>query len=276
MTGSPIRPFLLLALKRPALWPAMLSAAWAFRPRGWYRRPPFLPLPSRAYMRWRLETAYGDPDAVPPEDELARFITWSAEMRRHMRGQRGGPLWVKVLAVAALAAFAVWVNVSAAQIAGVREAAAAAGYWGLFGVSVVSGFNLVAPVPVALFYPFLIETGFAPLPTLLTIAAGMTGGDFLGYMVGNAARDALGHRLRRVRARLEVWLNALRVRHRLLPYGILFLYAAFAPIPNELVVIPMAFMRCSLAGVMTAVLLGNVIFNSLMASGVTWFVGWWA
>ena len=54
------------------------------------------------------------------------------------------------------------------------------------------------------------------------------------------------------------------------------LYAAFAPIPNELVVIPMAFMRCSLAGVMTAVLCGNVIFNALMASGASWFVGWWA
>lgn len=269
------RPFLLLALKRPGLWPALLSAAWAFRPRGWYRRPPFLPLPSRAYMQWRLETAYGDADAVPPEDELVRFITWSAEMRRRMRGRRG-PLWVKIFAVAALAAFAVWVNVSAVQIAGVREAAAAAGYWGLLAVSVVSGFNLVAPVPVAFFYPFLIESGFAPLPTLVTIAAGMTGGDLLGYLIGNATRDALGHRLRRFRAWLERLLDALRARHRLLPYGILFLYAAFAPVPNELVVIPMAFMRCSLAGVMTAVLCGNVIFNSLLASGVSWLVGWWA
>ena len=275
MTGSPIRPFLLLALKRPGLWPALLSAAWAFRPRGWYRRPPFLPLPSRAYMSWRLETAYGDPGAIPPEEEIVRFITWSAEMRRRMRGRRA-PLWVKILAVAALVAFAVWVNVHAVEIAGVREAAAAAGYWGLFAASVISGFNLLAPVPVALFYPFLIESGFAPLPTLVTIAVGMTGGDFLGYLVGNATRDMLGYRLRRLRARLERMLDALRARHRLLPYGLLFLYAAFAPIPNELVVIPMAFMRCSLAGVMTAVLCGNVIFNSLMASGASWFVAWWA
>ncbi len=270
-----LRPFVLLALKRPGLWPALLSAAWAFRPRGWYRKPPFLPLPSRAYMSWRLETAYGDADAVPPEDELVRFITWSAEMRRRMRGPRG-PLWVKILAVAALAAFAVWVNLYAVQIAGVREAAAAAGYRGLFAVSVVSGFNLLAPVPVAFFYPFLMESGFEPLPTLLTIAVGMTGGDFLGFLVGNVTRDMVGDRLRRLRAFLEALLEALRARHRLLPYGLLFLYAAFAPIPNELVVIPMAFMRCSLAGVMTAVLCGNVIFNSLMASGVSWLVGWWA
>lgn len=79
------RPFLLLALRRPGLWPALLSAAWAFRTRRWYRKPPFLPLPSREYMRWRLETAYGNPEAVPPEEEIVRFLTWSAEMRKRMR-----------------------------------------------------------------------------------------------------------------------------------------------------------------------------------------------
>lgn len=74
-----------LALRRPRTLPHLLGAAWAFRARGWYRRPPFLPLPSADYMRWRLETAYGDPQAVPPEGELVRFLEWGTEMRRHMR-----------------------------------------------------------------------------------------------------------------------------------------------------------------------------------------------
>lgn len=272
-----LRPFLLLALRRPGLWPAMLSAAWAFRSRGWYRRPPFLPLPSREYMRWRLETAYGDPEAVPPRDEIARFVTWSAEMRRRMRPAGAPPLWVKVAALAGLVAFAAWVNVRAAEMEAFREMAAAAGYAGLFAASVVSGFNLVAPIPVALFYPALIESGFTPLPTVLTIAAGMTGGDLLGYMVGNTTRDVAGPRLARVRVVLERMLGALRSRHRLLPYGLLFLYAAFVPLPNELVVIPLAFMRYSLPGVMIAVLCGNIVFTPLVAFlaalGVSWIFG---
>lgn len=271
-----LRTILLLALRRPGLWPAMVSAAWAFRPRGWYRRPPFLPLPSREYMRWRLETAYGDPDAVPPRDELVRFITWSAEMRKRMKPEGCVPLWAKLLALATLVAFAAWVNVRASDFETVTAAVAGAGYTGLFLASVVSGFNVVAPIPVAVFHPFLIDAGFAPFPALLTIAAGMTGGDFLGYLVGNATRDLAGHRLGRVRIRLERTFGALGSRHRLLPYGLLFLYAAFAPIPNELVVIPLAFMRYSLPGVMIAVLCGNVIFNTLVASGVTWVLGWWA
>ena len=72
-------------ITRPWLFPLFLSAGWAFRARNWYRTPPFLPLPSREYMRWRMETAYGDPEADAPTDELLRFLRWSAAMRRRMR-----------------------------------------------------------------------------------------------------------------------------------------------------------------------------------------------
>ena len=262
------RRFLVLALSRPKLWPAMLSAAWAFRARGWYRRYPFLPLPSKEYVRWRLETAYGDPEAVPPAEELAGFLSWSANLRRQMRPERKG-VAVKVAAVAALVAFAVWANLRAGEYDAVREAAASAGYLGLLAASVVSGFNLIAPIPVATFYPFLIEAGFQPLPTLATIALGMTGGDFLGYMVGDASRALAGDRIGGFRARVE----RLHRRHPLLPLGLLFLYAAFAPVPNELLVVPLAFMRYPLGGIMLAVFMGNMIFNTWLALGAAWLFG---
>ena len=73
-----------LALRRPRLVPDMIRSAWAFRARGWYRRPPFLPVPPAGYVRWRMETAYGDPGAVPPADELERYLRWGSEMRRRM------------------------------------------------------------------------------------------------------------------------------------------------------------------------------------------------
>ena len=76
--------FLGLALRRPGLVPHMLGAAWAFRARGWWRRPPFLPLPPASYLRWRMETAYGDPAALPSDDELDRFLRWASRMRSEM------------------------------------------------------------------------------------------------------------------------------------------------------------------------------------------------
>ena len=72
----------MLALRRPSVIPALLGAGWAFRRRGWYRKPPFLPLPSASFLRWRLDTAYGDPHARPPAEEAERFLRWASRMRR--------------------------------------------------------------------------------------------------------------------------------------------------------------------------------------------------
>jgi hypothetical protein len=71
-----------LALRRPALVPALLGAAWRFRSRGWHRRPPFLPLPPAEYVAWRLETAFGSADAVPEPGMLERYLRWVARFRR--------------------------------------------------------------------------------------------------------------------------------------------------------------------------------------------------
>jgi len=69
----------LKALLRPRLAVDLLRLAWSFRARDWYRRPPFLPLPPREYMRWRMFTAYGDEQAIPPVDDVANFARWRRE-----------------------------------------------------------------------------------------------------------------------------------------------------------------------------------------------------
>jgi hypothetical protein len=75
-----------VALRHPGLIIPMLSAAWRFRSRDWYRRAPYLPLPPANYVEWRLHTAYGDADAVPPAADLARYLEWTARMRKRDRG----------------------------------------------------------------------------------------------------------------------------------------------------------------------------------------------
>jgi len=63
----------------PRLALDLLRAVWAFRRREWWRRAPFLPLPDRDYLRWRMYTAYADEDAVPPADDVVRFARWRRE-----------------------------------------------------------------------------------------------------------------------------------------------------------------------------------------------------
>jgi hypothetical protein len=67
------------AVFRPRLALDLLATAWAFRRRAWWRRAPFLPLPDRAYLRWRMYTAYADEAAVPPVEDVIRFARWRRE-----------------------------------------------------------------------------------------------------------------------------------------------------------------------------------------------------
>lgn len=68
------------ALVRPRLALDLVSAAWAFRRRDWWSTPPFLPLPDRTYLRWRMYTAYGEEDAVPTATDVERFARWRREL----------------------------------------------------------------------------------------------------------------------------------------------------------------------------------------------------
>jgi hypothetical protein len=69
-----------MAVRRPRTGWALLRAGWRFRARGWYRRPPFLPLPPEEYIRWRMYTAYGNEAAVPSPRDVIRFARWRREV----------------------------------------------------------------------------------------------------------------------------------------------------------------------------------------------------
>jgi hypothetical protein len=64
-------------LLNPRTAAALLGVAWRFRRRGWMARFPFLPLPDREYVRWRMLTAYGDENAVPPVTDVVRYARWA-------------------------------------------------------------------------------------------------------------------------------------------------------------------------------------------------------
>jgi hypothetical protein len=67
------------ALVNPRVAVDLLTTGWAFRRRHWLTRFPFLPLPDVAYLKWRMYTAFGDEDAVPPAIDVLRFARWRRE-----------------------------------------------------------------------------------------------------------------------------------------------------------------------------------------------------
>lgn len=71
----------LAVARRPDLWRvALVQLARLARP-GWWRRPPFLPLPAMPYLRFRLETAYGE--LRPPAGaDVVDYLRWCREWPR--------------------------------------------------------------------------------------------------------------------------------------------------------------------------------------------------
>ena len=64
------------ALLNPVVAVDLIALAWAFRRRNWWRGFPFLPLPDREYLEWRLHTAYGEERELPPVNDVLRFARW--------------------------------------------------------------------------------------------------------------------------------------------------------------------------------------------------------
>jgi hypothetical protein len=64
--------------RRPDLWVTAIAQALRLAPRGWWRRPPFLPLPARGYLHFRLVTAYGgEGDAADgTASDVVAYLEW--------------------------------------------------------------------------------------------------------------------------------------------------------------------------------------------------------
>ena len=67
---------------RPRLWGvAAVQVGRLARP-GWWRRWPPIPLPDPDYLRFRLQTAYGDPNRPPAPEDVVSYLEWCRGLRR--------------------------------------------------------------------------------------------------------------------------------------------------------------------------------------------------
>lgn len=67
---------------RPRLWVTALRQVRRMAPRGWYRRPPFVPVPDRAWLAFRLTTMYGDASHRPDAHAIVAWLEWARRIDR--------------------------------------------------------------------------------------------------------------------------------------------------------------------------------------------------
>lgn len=68
--------------KRPSLWLTALRQWKRTTPAGWWRRAPFLPVPSRDYLAFRMVTQYGDANHRATSADVLNYLAWC---RQHDR-----------------------------------------------------------------------------------------------------------------------------------------------------------------------------------------------
>ena len=70
-------------MRRPSLWVVAVRQGRRLIPPKWWATSPFLPLPSRDYVRFRRLTQYGDPGHPVEALDVVNYLRWCAEWDRH-------------------------------------------------------------------------------------------------------------------------------------------------------------------------------------------------
>ena len=71
--------------RRPHLWTTALRQARRTAPTGWWRQPPFLPVPSREYLDFRALTQYGETRRPPSPEDVVDYLAWCRDWERALR-----------------------------------------------------------------------------------------------------------------------------------------------------------------------------------------------
>ncbi len=145
------------------------------------------------------------------------------------------------------------------------------GYVGVTLFATIAGLNVIVPIPAATFTPVFTAGGLTLSGIILALTIGTLLADFIGFAFGKLSRETVTTKYPTLVQRLES-LYATR-RHWVLP--VTFLYAAFVPIPNEALVIPLAFLGIRWYTLVLPLFVGNFINQAIYAYGfqnVFWYL----
>ncbi len=147
---------------------------------------------------------------------------------------------------------------------------AAFGYGGAVGISYIAGLNVLVPLPIATLTPLFTAAGLAIPGLILSFTIGTILADFTGYFLGRIGRETIrSHHPRIVRA-----LEKIYHEHKLWLIPGIFLYVAFVPLPNEVIVIPLALLGMRWNAMLIPLLLGNLVNQTIYAYGIQNIFQW--
>lgn len=144
------------------------------------------------------------------------------------------------------------------------------GYAGVVAVAIIGGLNIFVPIPAVTLTPLFTASGLS-LPLIIgSLTLGTIIADYIGYLFGTVSRSYLYTQY----PHIVSWLEEKIVTRPRLLFPLTFLYAAFVPLPNEVLIIPFAVLGIKFQKLFVPLLLGNCINQTLYAVGFQTVFNW--
>lgn len=170
---------------------------------------------------------------------------------------------LKILGFIAIFGLAIWLGHLAQNNDFVKNFVSRYGYFALFIISFIGGLNLFVPVPVIAFMPVFLAAGLDFWLVLIIMTIGMSLADSLAFIIA----DFAGQKPSVEDSRIVKFLRKIKHKSGYYPYGVMFLFSTFAPLPNETLLIPMGLVGYKMRYLVAPIILGNFLFNLIYAFG---------
>ena len=173
-----------------------------------------------------------------------------------------------ILLVAMLALFLAERIVSSPEL---QSLVAQLGYAGVVLVAIIGGLNIIVQIPAVTLTPIFTASGLYLPFIILSLTIGTLIADYIGYVFGHFSRPVLYAQYPKVVSWLE---HKITTKPKLL-FPITLLFAAFLPVPNEVLVIPLAVLGIKFRHMILPLLLGNLINQTIYATSIQAVFSWW-
>jgi len=140
-----------------------------------------------------------------------------------------------------------------------------AGYIGVFIAAFIAGLNVLIPIPVATLTPLFVSAGLAIPAIIVTLALGTLAADAVGYFIGHTGRAIIATKYPRVLRYTE----KIADQHPIVIMLFVGAYAAFVPLPNEVILIPLALSGISWRLLVIPLFVGALVIQTLLVTGVS-------
>lgn len=136
-------------------------------------------------------------------------------------------------------------------------------YLGVYLTALIGGLSAVVPIPPAVFTPIFEYAGLSVPLIIIFLSLGTFSADIFGFFLGSFNHDLT----KETYPKTFAWFQDLYEHRAHLVLPAVFLYAAFIPFPNELIVISLGALGYTLRPLILPLFFGSIVHHTLISYG---------